>query len=785
LAPGARGVPAETAFLYQGQLKHMGAAMDDQVDLLFTLWDAETDGTQMGENQIDGVTPSNGLFQVEVDFGLDPFGGDARWLEISVRYPSGGGQWTELGRQPITATPYAMYAMSDANWARNGGAIFNTNPGFVGINRDHPVGSEWFGVHAPVDDGYGGMYVTTEGGEARPFYGYYTGTAAAWHYLDGGTADWHLNVDGSERLTVTNEGNVGIDNTNPQSMLHVGGSYTPTVSGSIARFSGIVAAEGDFVSDGGNILSRAPSGLGAAILQMDAQADTGGESWFLVSHANNSPFLGDGGSFSLYSNATHVLTADQRGRLGVGTFPTAWGRFSVKQAAETSDDGITVINSTEQRAFRMWADGNNVGRLDSGASGTGLLAINAGGGDVGIATADPQAQLHVGAGTDTGPADGGYLILGQVTGSNVGFDNNEIMARDDGAPATLYLQNEGGTVRIANAGQGVLTVGDTFELESSEGGSDGAQIILRDAAGTATFETDAEENGGGSVAILRNSLGNTTIEIDSDESDKPALRVNDEDGNTGVELKGNVASSGWVAIRGSNGDFNVVMTRENANSNHGWIDVDDASGNPQAGCYVNSSGNGVVFGDTKSFRIPNPRNRSTEIWYASLEGPEAAAYARGTAKLVDGRAEIALPDHFVDVCSETAITVHLTPRSADSLGLAYVGSEGNKVLVRELGNGQGTYEFDYMVMDVRAGHEDFRVIREPLRRAAQPGVAESTETSPSADGTNVRPVDVNDSGAVTVREPVRDAGVGELLARIGRLEAALAGLQKTTSGDME
>lgn len=46
----------------------------------------------------------------------------------------------------------------------------------------------------------------------------------------------------------------------------------------------------------------------------------------------------------------------------------------------------------------------------------------------------------------------------------------------------------------------------------------------------------------------------------------------------------------------------------------------------------------------KSFRVPNPNDVKTDIWYASIEGPEAAAYLRGTARLNNGRAFIPFPN---------------------------------------------------------------------------------------------------------------------------------------------
>ena len=68
-------------------------------------------------------------------------------------------------------------------------------------------------------------------------------------------------------------------------------------------------------------------------------------------------------------------------------------------------------------------------------------------------------------------------------------------------------------------------------------------------------------------------------------------------------------------------------------------------------------------------------------------------------------------DHFVAVASNVNITVTITPLSADSKGLAVVAKSAAEFSVRELMNGTGSYEFDYMISAVRIGHENYEVIR--------------------------------------------------------------------------
>jgi hypothetical protein len=105
-----------TSFTYQGQLKKDGNPVNGNCDFRFSLWDAAgsgsppTGGSQIGSTQTKtGVTVTDGLFTVPLDFGERAFTGDARWLQIAVRCPAGSGSYTTLSpRQQLTPTPYAL-----------------------------------------------------------------------------------------------------------------------------------------------------------------------------------------------------------------------------------------------------------------------------------------------------------------------------------------------------------------------------------------------------------------------------------------------------------------------------------------------------------------------------------------------------------------------------------------------------------------------------------------------------------------------------------------------------
>src|SRR5437667_664288 len=113
----ASALPVSTAFTYQGQVSTKGSDQSKSIksaDIRFALFDRPTGGTQIGAT-IDSTYGLlvGGRFVARLDFGAAAFTGEARWLEISVRTPSGSGTFTTLSpRQQLSAAPYALYALN-------------------------------------------------------------------------------------------------------------------------------------------------------------------------------------------------------------------------------------------------------------------------------------------------------------------------------------------------------------------------------------------------------------------------------------------------------------------------------------------------------------------------------------------------------------------------------------------------------------------------------------------------------------------------------------------------
>lgn len=124
-------------------------------------------------------------------------------------------------------------------------------------------------------------------------------------------------------------------------------------------------------------------------------------------------------------------------------------------------------------------------------------------------------------------------------------------------------------------------------------------------------------------------------------------------------------------------------------------------------------GNVQVIGNlaatgTKPFIQAHPTDPSREIVYVALEGGEAGTYVRGTGEVVNGKAMIALPDHFALVTNNQDLSIQLTPRGT-WLQLFVVELDTALLVVREAQGQSGV--FDYLIHGIRRGYEQHEVIR--------------------------------------------------------------------------
>lgn len=133
------GAPLGTTFSYQGRLVLNGVVVDGLADIRFQLFSVSAGGAPLGaasDHLAQSVT--EGLFTTSnVQLGDAAFDGDEVWLEISVRYPAGGGAWTTLTpRQRVTPTPYALF--STKPWRTNSAGEIYFDESNVGVGVNNP-----------------------------------------------------------------------------------------------------------------------------------------------------------------------------------------------------------------------------------------------------------------------------------------------------------------------------------------------------------------------------------------------------------------------------------------------------------------------------------------------------------------------------------------------------------------------------------------------------------------------------------------------------------------------
>ena len=438
---------------------------------------------------------------------------------------------------------------------------------------------------------------------------------------------------------------------------------------------------------------------------------------------------GFAGYFTGRTRVTGDLTVTSGGYLGIGSSNPSNPLVVSSPESDTPGDGAQI-------KLRDSSDGNHAFALRIGSTGDADLHLDSYyGGWQALATIDRE-NGNVGLGTDTPDRD--LSVVGYVRASNDvdeteyteiyhGGGNGFINWNGDGNFDIRYATDAKVTVKQdGNVGIGTTSPGATLDVRGTavfnEGGGDN-DFRIEGQNKPNLFFSDANED---RVGIGTNSPGAlldvdgwaafNRVGIGTDSPSQPLeVRGNVVNKSSGGDLRcklwGNAGDPGGVSAYGTNGLVNCQMTYHGSSTNHGAIAVYDASSNDQAGMFVNASGDGVVYGDTKNFRMANPNQPDTEIWYACIEGPEAAAYIRGTARLENGRAFIPFPDHFKAVATVEGMTVQVTPLSMESEGLVVTKKSIQGIEVRELRSGTGTYDFDYTVMAVRDGYQKYEVIR--------------------------------------------------------------------------
>jgi hypothetical protein len=170
-----------------------------------------------------------------------------------------------------------------------------------------------------------------------------------------------------------------------------------------------------------------------------------------------------------------------------------------------------------------------------------------------------------------------------------------------------------------------------------------------------------------------------------------------------LDVRGNLALSGSLLGASSvGGKAAVIQGFGSGGSNAEFsFKYDFANfGNTPSAIQVWNAATGVF----KTFVIDHPTDPNRYLVHATLEGPEGAVFYRGSARLVNGRAEVALPAYFEDLADAADRTIILTNIDGfDRIAVAKQGGDkivdGRFVVVSD--NLLSTQEFDWEVKAVR------------------------------------------------------------------------------------
>ena len=168
-----------------------------------------------------------------------------------------------------------------------------------------------------------------------------------------------------------------------------------------------------------------------------------------------------------------------------------------------------------------------------------------------------QARLQLSSFSDASLAGGGAFIIGSTTGTNIVFDDNEIMSRNNTSSTTLTFNAEGGNMILGNSaddgsvGIGVGFPSDRLHLQSATG-QDAMRVQV---GGTTRFRIGA--NGG--VAI---GNSNTTV-ADGDLYAAFDVGIGTPTPETKLHISvGEESDEGILIAEESNGPSLMLSTRQ-------------------------------------------------------------------------------------------------------------------------------------------------------------------------------------------------------------------------------
>lgn len=378
-----------SALTYQGYLSQNGFPVSGYCDLVFSLWSVASGiSPRIGQpiTKIN-VPVTNGVFAQLLDFGEAPFQtGEARWLGVDVRCPSGSGSYATLTpRQLLTATPFSTYSRGVWDFGTTGSMRAAT----------------------PLGSGPGWLFFAPNG-HRRDIVGSVGGISIGAS-TDGSAAS-------QNQFAIAENGNVGIGTSSPNSKLDVDFGATGSVRAGTPMGAGV------------GWIFFAPNGHRRDV------AVSNGDLYIGASMTNGGP-------------PGNQLSVNENGNIGIGTDTPIGAKLQIVGGSgdginivKADDDGIQIGDGQNFPKYGLFTP-------DPGTPNTNIIANTAAAnGEWGILTSDKirAANVTMNSVTLIAVVDGAELNPGDVVAAT-GFAAS---GNNDSTPLATVTLATGDSVGI-------------------------------------------------------------------------------------------------------------------------------------------------------------------------------------------------------------------------------------------------------------------------------------------------------------------------------------------------